>query len=123
MSGVYQTPLWGINVAAFYNSRGGYPYIRGLTSPNRPFGAGSTTLYFEKRGDERLPTFQTIDFRVDKSFTLFNRMRITASADLFNLMNGNTTLSMRGTQNSSSANTISSLLAPFVARFGFRVTF
>jgi len=122
-SGVYQTPLWGINVAAFYNSRGGYPYIRGLTSPNRAFGAGSTTLYFEKRGDERLPTFQTVDFRVDKSFTMFNRMRITASADIFNLLNGNTTLSMRGTQNSTTANTISSLLAPFVARFGFRVTF
>ncbi len=122
-SGVYQTPLWGINVAAFYNSRGGYPYIRGVTSPNRTFGAGSTTLYFEKRGDERLPTFQTVDFRVDKSFTMFNRMRITASADIFNLMNGNTTLSMRGTQTSKDANTISSLLAPLVARFGFRVTF
>jgi hypothetical protein len=60
---------------------------------------------------------------VDKSFTVANRLRITASADIFNLMNGNTTLSMRGTQNSSSANTISSLLAPLVARFGFRVTF
>ena len=42
--------------------------------------------------------------------------------DVFNLFNGNTTLSIRGGQNASNANTISSLLAPRVMRFGARVT-
>ena len=121
-SGVYQMPL-GINVAAFYNSRGGYPFIRTVTSPNRPFGGGSTGLYFETRGDERLPAFQSVDFRVDKVLNLFGRFRVTASADIFNLLNGSTTLSMRGVQNSPTANQVSSLLAPRVARFGFRMTF
>jgi hypothetical protein len=122
LSGSYMLPWWQINLAAFYNSRGGYPYIRSVLSPTRPFSAGQTSVYLDKRGDERLPTFQTVDFRIDKSFTLFNKMKIQASMDIFNLTNGNTTLSMRGTQNASNANQISQITAPRVLRFGFRTT-
>ncbi len=122
LSGAYQLPFLGVNVSAFYNAHDGNPFIRTVTSPNRPFGGGSTGVYFEKRGDERLPNFQTVDFRVDRPITLFGRMRVLASLDVFNLMNENTALSIRGTQNSSNANTISSLLAPRVLRFGFRAT-
>jgi hypothetical protein len=51
--------------------------------------------------------------------------------DIFNLFNGSTTLSMRGGQNTANlsagvqgnSNTISSLLAPRVLRFGVRATF
>ena len=53
-------------------------------------------MYLDKRGDVRLPNFQTVDFRVDKPFTLFSRVKVSASMDVFNLLNGNTTLSMRG---------------------------
>jgi len=123
MSGVYQTPLWDINVAAFFNARSGYPYMRTVTSPNRPFGGGTVGVLIDKVGDERLPTFQTIDFRVDKVVTILKRVKATVSMDVFNLLNGHTTLSMRGTQNSSNANTISALLAPRVMRFGVRATF
>jgi hypothetical protein len=63
-----------------------------------------------------------VDFRVDKPFNFFNRLKVIASLDVFNLMNANTTLSMRGRQNASNANTISALLAPRVLRFGFRAT-
>ena len=55
-------------------------------------------------------------------FTLFGHVRIVASMDVFNLFNGNTTLSIRGTQNASNANQISSILAPRVMRFGVRAT-
>lgn len=122
LSGSYTLPLH-INVAAFYNTRGGYPFIRSVLTPTRPFSAGQATVYLDKRGDERLPNFQTMDFRVDRVFTLFNRARFTASVDIFNLFNGSTTQSMRGRQNASNANTISSLLAPRVLRFGVRATF
>jgi hypothetical protein len=122
LSGAYQLPFLGLDVSAFYNSHGGNPFIRTVTSPNRAFGASSTGLYFEKRGDERLPTFQTVDFRVDRPFTFFGRMKVLASMDVFNLMNENTALSIRGAQNASNANQISSLLAPRVLRFGFRAT-
>jgi hypothetical protein len=123
LSGAYTLPIWQIGVAATYNTRSGYPYIRSELSPTRPFSAGQATVYLDKRGDVRLPNFQTIDFRLDKPFTLFNRVKLSASMDIFNLLNGNTTLSMRSGQNASNANTISSLLAPRVFRFGVRATF
>jgi hypothetical protein len=123
LSGAYTLPLWQIGVAGTLNSRGGNPYIRSVLSPTRPFSAGQATVYLDTRGDVRLPNFNNVDFRVDKPFTLFNRVKVMASMDIFNLFNGNTTLSMRGGQNASNANTISSLLAPRVLRFGVRATF
>lgn len=133
MSGAYTLPLWKIGVAANYNWRTGNPYIRSVTSPTRPFSAGQATVYLDTRGAERLPNYQDVDFRVDKPFTIANRVKVVASLDVFNLLNGHTTLSERGIQNTANltatpavagnSNTISSLLAPRVLRFGFRVTF
>ena len=121
-SGVYQTPLWDINVSGFYNARSGYPFIQSILTSTRPFSAGTATVYLDTLGDNRLPNFQTLDFKVDKSFTLYSRVRIVPAMDIFNLFNGSTSLSIRGTQNASNANTISSILAPRVIRFGARVT-
>jgi len=121
-SGSYTLPWWEINLASNYNLRDGNPFIRSVLSPTRPFSAGQATVYIDVRGDVRLPRFQTVDFRVDKMVKV-RGARITASMDVFNLLNGNTSLSIRGGQNASNANTISSLLAPRVARFGVRVTF
>jgi hypothetical protein len=133
LSGSYTLPLWEINVAGFYNTRSGNPYIRSVLSPTRPFSAGQASVYLDKRGDVRLPTFQQLDFRVDKPFTFYNRLKLTVSMDVFNLLNGSTSLSIRGTQNTAkltanppvqgNSNTISSLLAPRVIRFGVRMTF
>jgi hypothetical protein len=122
-SGVYMTPLWDINVSGFYNARNGYPFIQTILTPTRPFSAGTTNVYLDVLGDNRLPNFQTLDFRIDKSFTLWNRVKVVPAMDIFNLFNGSTSLSIRGTQNASNANTISSILAPRVIRFGARVTF
>jgi len=122
-SGVYTTPFWGINVSGFYNARSGYPFIQAIQTPSRPNGAGITSVYLDTLGDLRLPKFQTLDFRVDKSFTLYKRVKVVPAMDIFNLLNGSTSLSIRGTQNASNANTISSILAPRVIRFGFRATF
>jgi hypothetical protein len=116
------TPIWDISLAAFFNSRGGYPFIATIQTPTRPFSAGTANVYLDVLGDNRLDTFKTVDFRIDKSFTLFRRVKIVPALDVFNLLNGSTTLSMRGTQNANNANTISSLLAPRVLRFGARVT-
>jgi hypothetical protein len=123
LSGVYTTPLWDINVAGFFNARSGYPFIQAIQTPSRANGAGITSVYLDVLGDNRLPTYQGLDFRVDKSFTIAGRVKIVPAMDIFNLLNGNTSLSIRGTQNASNANTISSILAPRVIRFGARVTF
>ncbi len=50
-------------------------------------------------------------------------MKAVLSVDVFNLLNDNTALSVRGGQNASNANQISAILAPRVLRFGVRVTF
>jgi len=122
LSGAYILPWQEIGVAAFYNARQGYPFTQEIQTPSRPFGAGQTDVRLDKMGDNRLPNFQTIDFRVDKSFLFASRVRLTASMDVFNLLNANTELSIRGRQNASNANQISSILAPRVLRFGVRAT-
>jgi hypothetical protein len=45
------------------------------------------------------------------------------SMDVFNMFNDATTLSIRRTQNSRTANQIANIVAPRVLRFGARVTF
>lgn len=124
VSGSYTLPFWKINLGGFYNTRQGYPYVRSVLTPtNRPFSAGRATIYLDKRGDERLPNFQTLDFNVSKPFEFGQQVKATVTFDVFNLFNGNTTLSQRGGQNAPNANNITSILAPRVARIGLRVTF
>jgi hypothetical protein len=76
MSGAYTLPFWQIGVAATYNARNGNPYIRSVLSTTRPFSGGQATVYLDKRGDVRLPTFQNVDFRVDKPFTIAGRVKV-----------------------------------------------
>jgi hypothetical protein len=119
VSGSYRTPFWGINLAGSYNSRSGYPFIANIQTPSRPNGGGITNVYLDRLGDNRLDTLQTLDFRVDRRFT-FGRLMIIPAMDVFNLLNGNTPLSIRPVQNASNANQISSILGPRVVRFGIR---
>ena len=70
VSGSYRTPFWGINLAGFYNSRSGYPFIANIQTPSRPNGGGIANVYLDELGDNRLDTFQTLDFRVDRRFTV-----------------------------------------------------
>jgi carboxypeptidase family protein/TonB-dependent receptor-like protein len=122
VSGAYTLPWYDINVATVYNTRNGYPFIANIQTPNRPNGAGRSNVYLEKLGDNRLPNFQQVDFKVSKRFTVQGRVSFDASLDVFNVFNWNTSLSVRPTQNASNANQISSILAPRVARFGVRAS-
>ena len=122
LSGAYTLPWYQIGVAALFNARQGYPLTASVQTPSRTNGASQTDVYLDKLGDNRLPNFRTVDFRLDKPITLFDRLKVVASMDVFNLFNGNTALSIRGRQNASNANQISSILAPRVIRFGFRAT-
>lgn len=120
VSGSYCTPLWGINVAGFYDSRSGYPFAANIQTPLRPYGAGYAYVYLDRLGDNRLPVLHTLDLRVDRRFTV-GRLRVLPAMDVFNLLNAGTPLSIRPVQNASNANRISSILAPRVVRFGLRV--
>jgi len=119
LSGLYQLPA-SVNVSAFYNTRQGYPFERTVTSPTRANGAGTAALLVDNIGESRLPTFQNLDFHVDRPIKV-GSVRFVPSVDIFNVFNSGTEQAIRGAQNSSNANYIQALVAPRVARFGIRV--
>jgi hypothetical protein len=121
LSGLYELP-YQFNVSAFYNSRQGYPFERTITSPSRANGAGTSSVLLEGVGTVRLPTYQNLDFHVERPIR-FATIRMIPAIDLFNVLNVNTLQAERGAQNSSNANAIQAITAPRVLRFGVRVTF
>jgi hypothetical protein len=124
MSGAYTVPVVKMGVAGFFNARSGYPFLAGVNVPSSlRNGAGAVVVILDNVGEVRLPTMQQLDVKIDRPFLLFNRLRVVASMDLFNLLNTNTTLAERRTQNANNANTIANIVSPRVLRFGFRVTF
>jgi hypothetical protein len=115
--------LWrDIGVAAAYDLRQGYPFVPSINIGSRPNQAGGIAVLLDPLGAVRLPTFQTLDFRVDKMFT-FRRLTLHPALDIFNVFNGNTILSRRRNQNASNANQVNATLAPRVARIGLLLTF
>ena len=79
-------------------------------------------MFLKPLGEDRLPTYQNLDFRIDKAVKIMKTSKITFSAEVFNVFNNDTVQSYRRTQNASNANQISSLVAPRVMRFGARLT-
>jgi hypothetical protein len=121
LSGVYTLPLWDINLAGFYNHRQGYPFAPAIRTPSRANQAGTVDVLLDPLGTERFSSVYTIDFRVDKAFTVYRTTKLVPSLDIFNLSNENTILARRRLQNASNANVVSGIIAPRVIRFGVRV--
>jgi hypothetical protein len=119
LSGLYQLP-YQFSVSAFYNARQGYPFEQGILSPSRANGGNTVFVLLDKVGDRRLPSYQNLDFHVERPIKATN-LRFVPSIDVFNLMNSNTVQAIRGTQNASNANQIQAIVAPRVVRFGVRV--
>jgi Carboxypeptidase regulatory-like domain/TonB-dependent Receptor Plug Domain len=119
ISGLYQLP-YDINLSAFYNARQGYPFERVVQGPSRLNGAGIPLLLLDAIGDSRLPTYQNLDFHVERPVRV-GTVRFIPSVDVFNISNSNTEQAIRGTQNASNANLIQAVVAPRVVRFGVRV--
>jgi hypothetical protein len=77
----------------------------------------------EPRGYFTGPGATQVDWTIRRQFKLTEKYGLQWRLDIFNLLNGGTTLSRQGQQNSPNANLISSILAPRVVRFGVRLTF
>ena len=116
-----QAPF-GVNVSTFFNARQGYPFERFITAPARINGGGTPLVLLDPVGDNRLPTFQNVDFHVERPIS-FGHTKFVPSLDVFNVSNNNTVQAIRGTQNASNANNIQAIVAPRVLRFGIRMTF
>ena len=119
VNGRYTAP-WGINLAANYQARQGYPYLQTILSPNRANGAGTVQTQLDPLGELRLDNLHTVDFRVDKSLR-FGAVTLVPAFDVFNLTNANTVQAINRNQAAANANQISGILAPRVARFGINV--
>ena len=120
ISGMYQAPF-AFNVSAFYNARQGYPFERFIQAPARINGGGTPSILLDNVGDSRLPTFQNVDFHVERPISV-GKTRFVPSIDIFNLGNTNIVQAIRGTQNATNANQIQSIVAPRVLRLGVRFT-
>src|SRR6185436_19567445 len=96
------------------------PFERFVQGPSRSGGAGIPSILIDNVGESRLPTYQNVDFHVERPFKV-NNVRFVPAVDVFNVFNFNTEQAIRGTQTSSNANFIQAIVAPRVARFGVRV--
>jgi hypothetical protein len=122
LGGMYQFP-WAITAAANFIGQSGGPFNLNLLSPTRTGSLGTTDVLLQPKSSIRYDPYYQLDLHVDKAVKIGGARRFTLNADLFNAFNNNVVLARTLRQNSSSANTITTLLAPRVARFGIKVNF
>ena len=120
LSGMYEAP-YGVNVSAFYNARQGYPFEASIQSPSRANGAGIATILLDGVGENRLPNFQNVDLHIDRAVRI-GTLRFVPGLDIFNVFNSNTVQALQRTQNASTANNISAVVAPRVVRVGVKLS-
>ena len=121
LNGSYRLPF-DINVAATADVRQGYPFQQAINIPVRPNRAPAIAALLDPIGDVRFQNFATMDFKVDRAFTV-GRAKLAASFDMFNIFNANTVMGQRANQNAANANQVFGILAPRIARVGMMLTF
>ena len=57
VGGLYEAPL-GVNLAAFFNARQGYPYERSIQSPSRANGVGTVLVLLDPVGEVKTANLQ-----------------------------------------------------------------
>lgn len=75
---------WGFVLTPRLLVQSGYNWERYITSPS---SAGRVSIRLESRGAQRVPTQISFDLRLEKSFTLTDRMRLGLMFDAFNIFN------------------------------------
>ena len=115
---------WQITAAANFIAQNGTPFNPYIQSPNRTRASlGTVNVQLQPNNSIRYDNYYQVDLHVDKAVRLGAARKITLNADLFNALNNNVVLAQVERQNTSTANTISTMLAPRVARFGVKVSF
>src|SRR5262249_56063850 len=111
----------GGKVGGVGNGCQGYPFEASVQSSSRTNGAGIATGLLDGVGENRLPNYQNLGFRIERP-VFIGTARLVPALDVFNVMNGNTVQALQRTQNAATANQISAVLAPRVIRAGVKVT-
>ena len=110
-------------MAATADLRQGYPFLQAINIASRPNRAPAVPVLLDPVGDVRFPNFATMDFRVDRAFTVMGSAKLLASFDMFNIFNANTVMGQRANQNAANANQVFGILAPRIGRVGLMLTF
>jgi hypothetical protein len=110
---------YDIGVSGSYKLQSGRNYGRtiSVSLPN----AGSQTIRVEEVSAQRAPNVGILDIRVDKSFTLPGRAKLTAMFDMFNATNSSPVTNFRIT--TVRYREVIALLDPRIIRFGVRYDF
>jgi hypothetical protein len=126
LSGLYQLPH-GINFSGVFQAREGYvkpTYVAGVDM----IELGENSVYGSpdgggKFGDDRLPTFWVLNFRLEKVFNITETSRVILSFDAFNITNSAHSLKKETSIGSANFDNDLRILNPRIFRFGIRFAF
>jgi hypothetical protein len=117
VSGIYDGP-WGIRFSPVFRHQAGAVYGRSTTvSSNNPV-LSATTVYMTGY-DLRQDNISVLDLRTEKVVSLPASMRVRLFLDIFNITNSHASETI-GTTTGVNFERPSAILAPRVARVGFR---
>ena len=92
LAGTVRFP-WSIYASVLFKAQSGAPWARTVTVlPPADWAAANgakvtpVTVYLESPGSRRYPSWQTLDFRLEKEFAASGRNRVGISLDVFNLL-------------------------------------
>jgi len=111
---------WGINLSPRIMFRSGRNWTRTVTGPS---WAGRAPIKLEPRGSQRLPSRFDIDLRLEKVFTLTDRMKIGLIFDMFNVANSGVETGMGSNVGAGSFGKAMGVNAPRYLRLGLRFFF
>ncbi len=125
LSGLYQLP-YGITFSGVFQARDGY--VKPTYVLVDMVELGINELYGSpegggKFGDERLPAFWVLNFRLEKVFDITETSKVILSADAFNITNSAHSLKKETSIASPDFDQDLRILNPRVFRFGIRFSF
>ncbi|MCK5582096.1 MAG: hypothetical protein KAJ18_12570, partial [Candidatus Omnitrophica bacterium] len=122
LNGMVQLP-YGFNVSGFVTVREGYVIPVKLETGFRGDASGRAYPMVRQFGDQRLPTFWLMDFRIEKVVPIGDYGTVSVMADIFNLFNNNTVLGRESNINISTGYQPLEIISPRVFRLGVRFRF
>lgn len=126
MSGVYAFP-GNVSAGAFVRYLQGYPYVLFAEIPDDKLinfnGIGQHRFLVEPIGSRRYDNIFTVDFQVQRTFTLGKYGNLTGLLTIFNLTNKDTVTSRANRVGSSRLNEVTQRLEARSYRFAIRYGF
>jgi outer membrane receptor protein involved in Fe transport len=126
LSATYSMP-WDVQLGGRYSYEAGRPYGRQIIVRNMGAGQGDVTILANTRGSYALPAVNDFQIRVDKDFRMGGSRRLRLSADVFNIFNTDTVLTLRNNSSQVTATTpwqqTLSVVRPRTVQLGARFEF